>query len=67
MLVIWELIGNDVCSGHQTTDSFTTVEEFRRNILTAWNFLDTVLPKGSHIVVWGVADGQILYDVLAER
>lgn len=57
MLVIFELIGNDVCSGHKTTDSFTTPEEFKVNIMKAWEYLDTVLPKGSHIVVWGVADG----------
>ncbi|EAS03222.2 surfactant protein B containing protein (macronuclear) [Tetrahymena thermophila SB210] len=67
MLVIFELIGNDVCSGHKTTDSFTTPEEFKVNIMKAWEYLDTVLPKGSHIVVWGVADGQILYNLLAER
>ena len=37
---------------------------FREKILEIWNHLDTVLPAGSHMIVWGVADGRILYDTL---
>lgn len=52
-LVIFELVGNDVCSGHESIESMTSPDLFRTHILSAWAFLDTVLPKGSHVVVWG--------------
>lgn len=40
---------------------------FRKNILELWNKLDSILPRGSHMVVTGVADGRILYDCLHNR
>jgi acyloxyacyl hydrolase len=63
-MLIFELVGNDVCSGHNTTDSFTKPDEFKKNIMKYWSWLDTVLPKGSHILVLGLVDGRILYDTL---
>ena len=56
----------------------TTPEEFYKNILEIWKFLDTViyiyfltitqkLPKGSHMVVLGLADGTVLYDTLHDK
>jgi len=53
--MIFELIGNDVCHGSHSLDSFTKPDEFRKNILKAWAWLDTVLPKGSHVLVMGLA------------
>ncbi len=37
----------------------TTPEEFRKNILGHWDYIDHKVPKGSHMVVWGVADGRV--------
>jgi len=67
VILNFELIGNDVCSGHPTVDSFTTPEEFKKNIAYYWQWLDTVLPKGSHLLVTGVADGRILYETLKDK
>jgi len=62
--LIFELIGNDVCHGDHSFDSMTKPDEFRKNILKYWTWLDTVLPKGSHVLVLGLADGTILYEAL---
>eukprot|EP01133_Synstelium_polycarpum_P005655 gene5655-6525_t len=62
-----ELIGNDVCSGHHTLDSMTTVEQFAANTLVTLNHLDTILPMGSHVVFVGLADGRVLWDSLWNR
>jgi len=64
MLVFLELIGNDVCSGGY---HMTNVTNFKQNILTILDYLDTVLPAGSHVVTVGVADGRVLYDNLHNR
>ncbi|KAM9971761.1 hypothetical protein ACTFIW_011744 [Dictyostelium discoideum] len=67
VLLFLELIGNDVCSGHHDYDSMATVEEFGENILTILNYLETTLPKGSHVVFVGLADGRVLWDSLWNR
>jgi len=45
----------------------TQPSNFKENILEIWSFLDTKLPKGSHIIVLGVADGRVLYDTLSNK
>jgi len=45
----------------------TKPDVFREKILEIWNHLDTVLPTGSHMIIWGVADGRILYDTLKDK
>lgn len=45
----------------------TTVPEFRRNILAALRQLDTILPKGSHVVTVGLANGLVLWDSMHNR
>lgn len=62
VLFFLELVGNDVCSS--SPHHFTSVEQFRVNILKLLNWLDTALPKGSHVVILGIADGDILADTL---
>ncbi|EGC34254.1 hypothetical protein DICPUDRAFT_153563 [Dictyostelium purpureum] len=66
-LFFLELIGNDVCSGHHTYDTMTTPQEFETNIVSILNYLDTQLPKGSHVVFVGLADGRVLWDSLWNR
>ena len=55
LLVFFELIGNDVCA--KSFDGMTTEAEFEKNVLRLLNWLDTTLPTGSHIWVYGLADG----------
>jgi acyloxyacyl hydrolase len=67
-LVIYSLVGNDVCNGHNDTIAhMTTVEEMRANVLATLSYLDTVLPQGSHVLTTGLANGSYLYDLLHDR
>lgn len=63
-LVIYELVGNDVCHGAHSVDGYTTPAEFEKNVLSSLNYLDTRLPAGSHIVFIGLAHGEVLYEQL---
>jgi acyloxyacyl hydrolase len=68
LLVIYSLVGNDVCNGHpDTLNHMTTVEQMRTNVLKGLTYLDTILPKGSHVLTTGLANGSLLYDLLHDR
>jgi len=62
LLVIYALIGNDVCDGHPGNGSWTTVADFKTNVLAALAVLDTTLPAGSHVAFLGLVDGRVLFD-----
>jgi acyloxyacyl hydrolase len=62
LLVIYALIGNDVCNGHPGADSMTTVPEFKANVLASLAVLNSTLPRGSHVAFLGLADGRVLYN-----
>lgn len=63
LMIFWELVGNDVCNGHGP-DHMTKPAAFRENIIKLWDKLNTLVPKGSHMVVTGVVDGRVLYECL---
>merc|ERR1712000_434127 len=42
----------------------TTVPQFTANVNAALEYLDTVLPAGSHVLLMGLPDGRILYDTM---
>lgn len=42
-------------------------EKFKSNVLKLLNQLDKNLPKGSHIWIFGLVDGRILYDTLNNK
>jgi acyloxyacyl hydrolase len=68
MLVVYSLVGNDVCNGHPDTIAhMTTVEEMLNNTLNTLAYLDTVLPKGSHVLTTGLGNGSLLYQLLHDR
>ncbi len=68
LLTIYSLVGNDVCNGHPDTIAhMTTPEEMRANVLTTLTYLDTVLPKGSHVLTTGLGNGSLLYDLLKDH
>lgn len=56
-LVIFSLIGNDVCSGHPGTSHMTPPAEFKQNVLNALSALDGKLPP-----IIALVDGRVLYD-----
>ena len=45
----------------------TTVQEFHDNVIGSLNYLDTVLPAGSHILFVGLVDGRILWNNLHDK
>jgi len=61
MIIFMELIGNDVCESSDI-EGMTTPAEFKTNVLSLLNYLDTRLPNGSHVVSVGLADGELLWD-----
>eukprot|EP01114_Cavostelium_apophysatum_P017028 TRINITY_DN4967_c0_g1_i1.p1 TRINITY_DN4967_c0_g1~~TRINITY_DN4967_c0_g1_i1.p1 ORF type:complete len:585 (-),score=119.82 TRINITY_DN4967_c0_g1_i1:4-1758(-) len=67
LFISYALIGNDVCNGHYGTSHMTTPDEFYQNVLGALEYLDQVLPSGSHVSLIGLVDGRILYDTMGER
>lgn len=54
-----ELIGNDVCK--DSFDRMRKPEEFKANIIRLLDYLDTSVPAGSHLVILGLGDGDLLY------
>jgi len=59
MLLFLELIGNDVCGS--SIDGMTSPEEFKKNIVKLLKWIDSSVPKGSHLVILGLADGDLLF------
>lgn len=67
LLLVFELIGNDVCGAHHDLDRMSTVPIFTTAILETLQYLDTVLPNGSHVLFLGLADGRTLWNSLHNR
>ncbi len=67
MMVTYALIGNDVCSGHHTYDTFTKPAEFKASVIESLDYLDSILPRGSHVSMFGLATGSLLYDIMHAR
>jgi len=61
MVIVMELIGNDVCFGPGKT---TPPEFFKQGLLGRLEYLDSILPKGSHLIMIGMVNGSLLYDYL---
>jgi len=67
-IVFLSLIGNDVCNGHiPTENSFTPVQKFHDKTLKTLQHLNTVLPMGSTVILTGLADGGVLWELLKGR
>jgi acyloxyacyl hydrolase len=61
MILFLELVGNDVCG---SSVGGTAPAEFKKNIIRLLDWLDTKLPKGSHVFILGLADGDLLFKFL---
>lgn len=64
MIVVHEIIGNDVCFG---PGKMTPPEMFKQGVLERLEFLDTILPPGSHVLMFGLVNGSMLYDFLHDE
>nr|XP_002121122.3 acyloxyacyl hydrolase-like [Ciona intestinalis] len=68
LFIVLALVGNDVCNGHpDTIDHMTTPEDYRSNMMTTLRYLDNNIPKGSNVMLVGLADGRVLWDTLHDR
>lgn len=56
-----------MCNGHPGSGHMTTVPEFRASVLKALEYLDTVLPSGSHVALMPLVDGRVLWDHMHDR
>jgi acyloxyacyl hydrolase len=60
--------GNDVCNGNpDTVNHMTKPKDFYNNVIQAMNYLDTMLPPGSHVLLTGLANGSLLYQSIGEN
>ena len=62
LLVVFSLIGNDVCNGHPGAAHMTTVDSFLEHTTESLAALDAKLPKGSHVLTISLVDGRVLWD-----
>jgi acyloxyacyl hydrolase len=62
LIMFLELIGNDVCS--KSLEGERKPEDFRRYITRLLETVDMMVPAGSHMVIFGLGDGGLLYDNL---
>lgn len=68
LIVIYALVGNDVCNGHpDTINHMTTPAEMRNYAKQTLEYLDANVPAGSFVFFTGLADGRVLYNSLHNR
>lgn len=67
LMIVLELVGNDVCSGHPGTSHMTPPQEFYDAELATLRYLDAHIPAGSHVILVGLVDGRFLYDNMHAR
>jgi acyloxyacyl hydrolase len=66
VLMFYLSAGNDVCNGHWDPSHQTTPQEFYAKVTETLQYLDTILPAGSHIVLMGVEHGG-MWDITGPR
>ncbi|XP_074055344.1 acyloxyacyl hydrolase isoform X2 [Macrotis lagotis] len=67
-IVIYTMLGNDVCNEkNDSVSEMTTPEDMRAHLMETLTFLNSRLPPGSHVVLCGLADGRFLWDHLHDR
>lgn len=62
LLVVFALIGNDVCNGHPGSEHMTTVEDFQAAALASLTALDAKLPTGSTVLALSLVDGRVIWN-----
>ena len=67
VLLVFSLLGNDVCNGHPGTTHMTPPADFKKYVLASLEALDAVLPNGSYVIMTGVVDGRVLWNNMHAR
>ena len=58
----------DVCNGKvNTEDRMTTPEQFYDKTMESLEYLESILPPKSAVIVTGLAEGALLWDTLYDR
>lgn len=65
-LVIFSLMGNDVCNGHPSTSHMTPPATFKKQILASLAKINTIVPPGSYVIMQGLVDGRVLWNNMNE-
>ena len=50
-----------------TLSRMTTPEEYRKNMIKVLDYLNETLPSGSTVIISGLADGRVLWDIMSDR
>ncbi|KAK9396552.1 acyloxyacyl hydrolase [Crotalus adamanteus] len=67
-IVIFAMIGNDVCNGNpDTLNKMTHPKQMRSNVVKTLLYLDSQLPKGSHVILIGLVNGSFIWDAMHRR
>ncbi|XP_033049508.1 acyloxyacyl hydrolase isoform X6 [Trachypithecus francoisi] len=67
-IIIYAMIGNDVCNGKSDpVPAMTTPEKLYSNVMQTLKHLNSRLPDGSHVILYGLPDGTFLWDNLHNR
>lgn len=67
-IVIYAMIGNDVCNGwSDPVPEMTTPEQLYSKVMATLEYLNARLPNGSHVILYGLPDGTFLWDNLHDR
>jgi lysophospholipase L1-like esterase len=67
-VLLWlSLLGNDVCNGHEGTDSMSTPDRYYDSAMESLTALDALLPPGSHIISPALFNGELLYDTMQDQ
>uniref|UniRef100_A0A7N5JGW9 Acyloxyacyl hydrolase n=1 Tax=Ailuropoda melanoleuca TaxID=9646 RepID=A0A7N5JGW9_AILME len=67
-IVIYAMIGNDVCNGKaDPVPEMTTPAKLYSSIMQTLKYLNSHLPNGSHVILYGLPDGTFLWDNLHDR
>ncbi|XP_063218353.1 acyloxyacyl hydrolase-like [Bacillus rossius redtenbacheri] len=68
LLIFYAVVGIDVCNElSDTLRRMTKPSVFRRNVVNALRLLDGTVPEDSHVVLIGLVDGGMIYDIMADR
>ncbi|KCV72092.1 hypothetical protein H696_01499 [Fonticula alba] len=67
VLVLFALIGNDICSSNPSVSSMTTPQQFEASVRESLKYLDENTPAGSKVLIEGIVDGRVLYQHMHDQ
>ena len=67
IILMYLLLGNDVCTNSEDPSLQTTEEQFYNNTLEGLKFFEKKLAPGSHVILVGLIDAGFLWETMANR